>query len=112
MGQQGPALSRGRRRGWAAIDAMVYLPLQRAPTVLLIAFASRCINGFVTAEAVETWDATLHLHHPETAALFDAKCLDGAIMERSAAVLPLSQSVESHIDGKPARRLFRKSLCA
>ncbi len=58
---------------------MVYLlPLQRAPTVLLVAFASRYINDFVTAEAVEKWDATLHLHYPETAALFDAKCLDGA----------------------------------
>jgi hypothetical protein len=30
-----------------------------------------------TTEPSQTWDATLHLHHPETAAKFDAKCLDG-----------------------------------
>ena len=63
---------------------MVYLPLQRAPTVLFVVFASRCIKGFVATEAVETWDATLHLHYPETAALFDAKCLDGASIPQSS----------------------------
>ena len=30
------------------------------------------------AQVLEPWDAALHLHHPETAAKFDAKCLDGA----------------------------------
>ena len=46
--------------------------MMRASATLLLAASG------AGAQTVEPWDATLHLHHPETAAKFDAKCLDGA----------------------------------
>jgi hypothetical protein len=54
--------------------------MMRASATLLLAASG------AGAQTVEPWDATLHLHHPETAAKFDAKCLDGAGAPRCAAI--------------------------
>lgn len=53
------------------------LPRKRPGRMALWSAVLLLVVASAAGQTAPAWDATLHLHHPETAAQFDAKCLDG-----------------------------------